>query len=194
MRSLSFEARPLALILFLGGVGDVIVQAFGRGNLGFLLVTLMFMIVEMFTCMGISALSPDERDDFSFRDVIEFWIKKAILLCLPLVGAAVDWAYYWMGDPDTILAAGELDRFTTKAIAIGILGYQLKQVLVNVLKVYKDLPLALALLRMVDSVRFTVKADGETPPPKPDRRWYDKHAKDPYSDLHPKEREEAHDP
>lgn len=157
-RLFSIDLRLVVSLLFLGGVGEFLIRVFGEGNLLLHILTLFFMLVEMFTCMVIGFLGKRKEDQFGFHEVLEFWVKRSILLCLPLIGSGVDWAWHWASEPDTMLGS-ELQRYTSRAIAIGLFSYQIKQVLLNVLKVYKNFPLAMWAIRLMD------RMDHIDPPP-----------------------------
>jgi hypothetical protein len=159
---------------------DSVVGVFGRSNVGFLVLILCGMVVELFTCVAISRLSPDPRDDFEWVDLAKFWLRKSVLLCLPAVGFAVDIAWYWMSEPSELLGL-EIKRYTTKAVVVGVFGYQTQKVLQNILLVYQDMPLVLWLVRTIDKIQIAALDEGDKPRSM-DRRWYDKASptRDPY--------------
>lgn len=135
---------------------------FGRNNIGFLVIILIGTLVEFYLHMMLRGL---DQAPFGWKEVGRFWLQKGVLLTVPLVGAAVDWAWYLTSDPESYLGS-DLKRVTTKTVLIGMIGVQWREVVILILKVYKDFGFLLKLMAIFD--RLT---RGGEPPYK--RREYD---------------------
>jgi hypothetical protein len=145
-------------------LGALLAFAFGKNSVGFLVLILLFCLIEMFALMLVAGL--DDMKFFGWKEFVRCWLMKALLLMIPLVGAAVDWAWYIMMDPDSYLGAN-VTRYTTKAMLIGVLGYQLREVLRIIITVYSDLPFLKLLMHEFDKMM----RHGQDPPYQ--RREYD---------------------
>lgn len=134
-----------------------LIFTFGQNNVGFVILLHIFFLIEMFAAMAVSGL--DDSAGFGWREFIRFWLMKMMLLMVPLLGAGVDWAWYLMSGPDLFLGQ-DVHRYTTKAMLIGVLGYQFREVGRNVLLIYKDLAFLKMLMHQIDKMMNA----GQEPP------------------------------
>lgn len=143
--------------------------AFGENNVGFVVLFQIFCLVELLTCLLVSGL--EDGKDFGWKQLLRFWLMKCMLMVVPLLGAGVDWAWYFMSGPQTFLGQ-DVHRYTTKAMLIGVLMYQFREVGRNVLYIYKDLPFLKRLMTRIDVMMNA----GHEPPFH--RRKYETHLRD----------------
>jgi hypothetical protein len=139
--------------------------AFGRNNVGLLVLVLCVIVVELFACIVVAGLTELK---YTLKTFWHFWLKKSLLLMVPLLGAFVDFGYYFFSDPDTVLGS-DIRRYVTKAMFIGVLGFQIREVLRVILLIHRDLPFAKLLMHHLDKWM----RGGQDPPPDQQRREYD---------------------
>lgn len=137
--------------------------AFGENNIGFFVLVQIFFCAEMCAAMLVSGL--DDEKEFGSAEFVRFWLMKALLLMVPLLGAGVDFAWYFMSGPDLFLGQ-DVHRYTTKTMLVGVLGYTFKEIAKYVLVIYKDLPFLKILMHRVDLIMNAGKE-----PPHYRRKW-----------------------
>jgi len=146
---------------------SVMAFIFGQANIGFVILITFAMLSEMLVCMWLAILY-DERT-FGVKDMVRFWVEKALLLVLPLVGSMVDWAWYVWNPPMDSDLGYVLGFATTRVVLIGVLIYQLKRVVGGIAILYRDVPVVKRLMHVLDKLEH----GGDPPPPEQRRRSYD---------------------
>lgn len=152
--------------LFAGFV-SLVVLAFGRGNVGFIILAGLAVGLEYIVKLLSAFLRHDET--FDLRQQGRFVLERMLLLILPLTAALVDWLWWFVSPPDLPLGAPpEPNMMMVKAILIPIVFYLLLRSVRSIAYFYKDFPAVGYLMQQLDRLQ----RGGDPPPAK--RRKYDR--------------------
>jgi hypothetical protein len=164
LRNISGATPVDGLLWLLAVIVGAMAFVFGNANVGFVVLISVAMLVEMLVCLWLSILYEDRS--FGAKEIVRFWVEKAVLLMLPLVGSIVDWAWY-VWEPPRVDLGHTLAYATTRVVLIGVLVYQLKKVVAGIGVLYRDVPVVKRMMHLLDKMEH----GGEDPPYH--RRAYD---------------------